>query len=104
MSLLQVLEAPFESRKVDTACAVFTAWQALAQNFALAGQLSNIRRVKLLVKPLFHALLLHPEPDVHKVCCLSSCSAACSGMLVPFPPQREALKVAPVCTCLRVHA
>ena len=62
----QVLEVPFESHDPAVACVVFDAWQALAQNFARYGQLSNIRRVKLLAKPLYHALLLHPIPAVQQ--------------------------------------
>ena len=48
-------------------CAAFDAWLAVAHNFAQCGQLEKVKRVQLLMKPVFHALTLHSESAVHKV-------------------------------------
>ena len=64
-----MMEGPFQHMGADGALAVlsFKAWGCLIEAFKQAGQLSVPKRVALVVKPMYHALLLNGHALVHDV-------------------------------------
>lgn len=67
--LVQMIEMPFQQLGPNQAlaAAAFGAWHALIDGFRAAGQLANPKRVGLVVKAIYHPVLLNSHPAVLKV-------------------------------------
>ena len=64
-----MMESPFQRVGANhvLAAAAFRAWTSLIDSFQLAGQLINPKRVALVVKPIYHPILLNPHTLVLQV-------------------------------------
>ena len=67
------MEGPFLHLGADGKLAVyaFKAWAAVIDSMKAAAQFSSPKRVALLVKPMYHALVLSSHVLVHQACTLS---------------------------------
>lgn len=82
-----MMEGPLTimSQQPQLAAPALHAWQCLVDAFAMAGQMRVPKRVDLLARPMYHALMLSSKEVVQQVCrsgtaCLApnmGCIASC---------------------------